>query len=276
MNINDLIYNIYGKFTKGVDIQIPVKHEDEYRLYFQREYKENGKSANSYCKRIFMRNKALLTKDGIQLKELFYNEYITQENGYKHISKKYDISYSTCRKLIELLEIPPRKGYSVITDNLRKKRSKLLTDHYKNRTGWFKTLDRMSNITSRGVQGYYYNKSQNKEVWLRSTWEYIYAKFLDRINESWDVEVREYKLGKLSYRPDFFIYDKDTIKKIVEIKGFWKDKLWKVEKLNEQLTEVDAVVITDIKKYISNGSSYSKELKIWKAQRKLKNEHTEN
>jgi hypothetical protein len=159
-----------------------------------------------------------------------------------------------------------------VTDELRKFRKQKADDEAKNKTGWCSAEVQAkckSNNTQRGVQGYYFNKSLQKYVWLRSTYEYIYAKWLDKQKVIWDVEVKTYNMNGILYRPDFFIYSNYELIKIVEIKGFWRDKEYKSYMLNDIL-KTDVVVITDIDQYIEIDSNYNKQLYEWKNKRILK------
>ena len=126
---------------------------------------------------------------------------------------------------------------------------------------------KIKNKTTRGIQGYYWNTSKNKYVWLRSSWEYIYAKWLNEHKIEWDVEVKRYKLGNTSYLPDFFIYENGKLTKIVEIKGYWKNKLYKYDKLKTLLGDsIELVLVTDIKPYTN--LPLKKEIETWRLLRK--------
>jgi hypothetical protein len=271
MELNELVEIVFTKYQRKNQIIIPDEYMSEYRIFSSKEYEKSGNSSKSYVKRVFMRDIALKSENGVELKNRIYDLYIINELGIKSLAKKIDISYSECRTLLQLLNIPIRKGYNVVTDNLRTFRSNRLKSEYKNKTGWFTNLDRKTHKTQKGVGGYYFNKNKQKYVWLRSTWEYVYAKYLDKINVNWDVEVTQYNVNDFTYTPDFFIYDdKNELVKIVEIKGFWKDKLWKTNKLKTELKNIQLVTIENLDRYILENSSYQKELKEWKEFRKLK------
>jgi len=258
-----LIQKFYLDFSKGNIFEIPEELNIEFQIYLLKEIDKHGKSAYSYSKRIFLRNKyikenysefLILKKE---LEDLYNSGY-----GFKRIAKLIDLSYTKTRFLFSLCEIKTRKGQSIVTDELRKLRSENSKKHYKNRTGYFKTFERRTNKSIRGVQGYYYNKWFNKYVWLRSTYEYIFAKWLDFQNIKWDIEVEMFKLKDSWYRPDFFIYKNNKVVKIVEIKGYKYRENEKSNELNKQLN-IDVIQIENINPYIIN-SSYGKELKLWK------------
>jgi hypothetical protein len=59
-----------------------------------------------------------------------------------------------------------------------------------------------------------------KGFYLRSSYEYAYALYLDYHKISWSYETKTYDIGYKIYKPDFFIYDKNgSLLKIVEIKS---------------------------------------------------------
>lgn len=67
----------------------------------------------------------------------------------------------------------------------------------------------------------YYGKQ-----YIRSSYEYAYALYLDVINVNWDYEVETYDLGFKKYKPDFFIYDRaGNLIKVVEVKSNKKGEL---------------------------------------------------
>jgi len=161
------------------------------------------------------------------------------------------------------MDIDIRKGQSVCTDKLREIRSARVKG---NKSPFYNKQIFNSN---NGVQGYYLRKYDNKYVWLRSTWEYIYAKWLDSKNIKWDIEKTSYKLSNgNTYRPDFFILNDDgSVKTIVEIKGYYDNRLYKVDLAKEEYN-LDISVVFDITLYTN--TSYMKELKEWKLKKLLK------
>lgn len=209
--------------------------------------------------------------------EIFYkwlrNKYIKEGRGFKSIIKDYDLNvgFSFLRRFGVFL------GFKLHSNKeanffLKKRRSENARKDFLNKTGFFKNGVQEGihhKSVKRGIQGYYWNVSKNKYVWLRSSWEFIYAKWLNKQkNIVWDVEIRQYKLSdNTSYRPDFFIYDEEgELKKIVETKGYWKDKLYKVELLRKEY-KLPIVVIDNIKPYCEN--NLNREIKLWKQLRKL-------
>ena len=68
-------------------------------------------------------------------------------------------------------------------------------------------------MSIRGYAGYY------KEKYLRSSYEYVFARILDYDNIEWDYEVERYKLKERTYIPDFFIYRDGKLIHVVEVKS---------------------------------------------------------
>lgn len=207
-------------------------------------------------------------------KDWLYKVYVNLGQGFKSIIKDYglEVSYSFLRNFVRYLEFPIHSN-KIANDFLKNRRSQIAKENFKNKTGFFKDGIQASihhKSQARGIQGYYWNCSMNKYVWLRSSWEFIYAKWLNRHkNIVWDVEFMEYKLSDGTYyRPDFFIFgDNNELIRIVEIKGYWKNRAYKV-KLLEKEYGIESIMIDDIRPYTENG--INQEISIWKHLRKLK------
>jgi len=223
----------------------------------------------------FFHDEKIITQDKrFEKVNMFIKEkYNDDGQGIKSIIRDFDlpITYPVLRLyMINFFNIILRNNNEV-TDFLRKRRSEKALYEKDNKIGFFsdgiqKSI-KIKSTNTRGVQGYYFNKSLEKYVWLRSSWEYIYAKWLDTNNYKWDVEVMSFNMGDYTYRPDFFIYDNNNnITKIVEVKGYWKDKLYKFNELKEKLN-IDVVLVDKIKPYTN--ISVKKELSIWKKIKKL-------
>ncbi|TYR75618.1 restriction endonuclease [Rossellomorea vietnamensis] len=67
---------------------------------------------------------------------------------------------------------------------------------------------------NRGYAGFY------KDHYLRSSYEYAYARYLDHHSMQWSYEDDIFDLGYRKYKPDFFFYNKNgELVKIVEVKS---------------------------------------------------------
>ena len=211
------------------------------------------------------------------IKQEIVTYYFSKSWGLKLVARNVlGVTYTKCRSIFDLLGIEFRKGRDIVTENLKHFRKTKALYEKDNNIGWQSdNVKRFAKATTRGVQGYYWNKSTNSYYWLRSTYEYIYAKFLNRIGIKWKTETTSYRLSDGSvYHPDFFIYDDDwNLVKIVEIKGYWDVRAYKVDLLREEYfpnSAIDVIIINDIKAYIDQHLTYSEELNTWKQIRKSK------
>jgi len=183
--------------------------------------------------------------------------------GYKVIARSLGITYTTIRLLFKRLGIVVRTGYDVTTEKTRQFRSTRILGNKNPWHDWANTHPSMHKSSSRGIQGYY-TKKDGTRVWLRSSWEYIYAKWLDNNGIKWSYEKKQYMLSDgTSYRPDFNILNDDgSLNHIVEIKGYYKNRVYKVDMMKNDYPHIKIDVITDIKQYIDK--SYKMEMKEWK------------
>lgn len=185
------------------------------------------------------------------IRELYEKGY-----GLKVIAKLLNISYTKMRSLFDVFGIEIRKGRNVVTDKVKEFRSQRVQG---TKNPWSDEECRQ-NIHSNGIQGWYTTK-QDRTIWLRSCWEYIYAKWLDKNDIPYEYELKQYVLSDgTSYRPDFFIMEKDEIKEVIEIKGFNKERAYKTSLFQKEYG-IKAKLIEDINNYCT---SYEKELKQWK------------
>lgn len=77
-----------------------------------------------------------------------------------------------------------------------------------------------------------WKRFQYKNIWMRSSYEVAYAKWLDKNQIKWFYESKAFDLGKTSYRPDFYLPEKN---KYIEIKGWWRKEAIKKYKLFKKL-----------------------------------------
>lgn len=259
-------YNIFNNKVRK-DFEIPDILKKEYDTI---KYTYSNKCSLPGAK--FLIEYYKNTDDYNKCSEFIKQEY---ESGYgiKYIAKKIDISYTQCRSILIYFNIEIRKGYNIITDKLCKFRKEKAIYEKNNHTGWLSKeiieKRKIKGVNNRGVQGYYYNKSLQKYVWLRSSYEFIFAEWLDFNNNIWDIEVKTFHIGNELYRPDFFIFDNNMhIKKIIEIKGYWDNRAYKVDKLKKELPDIEIILLginnDSIEYYIIDNKKYKDKLKQWK------------
>lgn len=81
-------------------------------------------------------------------------------------------------------------------------------------------------------KGCYYNSPLQGKIWLRSSYELSYTKYLDSKNILWYYEIETFDLGYTIYTPDFFLVDDN---KFIEIKGYMTNEAQeKINKFKEQ------------------------------------------
>ena len=204
-------------------------------------------------------------------KDWLIQKYIVEEYSRNALVKDYglEISSSVFKKAFEIFNIP-RRILGQVTKRTSKLRSLKAKKEHETKTGWWKeTVVRQNSGCERGIQGYYFNQSKQKYVWLRSSYEYIYAKWLDKNKIDWDVECKRFEVAGKLYKPDFFIFEEGKLVKIVEIKGYWNNGTWKDLELNKVL-DVEVIIITkeEIINYTTNYENT--ERKQWKKNRLLK------
>ncbi|WP_301108256.1 restriction endonuclease [Sporosarcina sp.] len=97
---------------------------------------------------------------------------------------------------------------------------------------------------NRGYAGFY------KGFYLRSSYEYAYAVYLDQFNILWSFEDQTFEVYGKSYKPDFFFYDKHgKLEKIVEIKSRNQQEI-ESAKLKLEFIEVQYLVKTELISYV--------------------------
>lgn len=84
-----------------------------------------------------------------------------------------------------------------------------------------------------------------KDIYMRSSWEVAYAKYLDERNIRWFYEYRSFRLEikncETTYTPDFYLPDTDEY---IEIKGHWfRDSKEKIEKFKSVYSDVKLTVL---------------------------------
>lgn len=260
---------LYNKFIELYGYSaIRKEWEKEYRQFFKEQYKLYGNGARGFVKKTFVRKK---------LQEVYVDEwnyfvstlrhrYEIEGVGLKLMARELNISYTKIRRLLEFTNISIRKGLNVVTENLKRVRK----ENAIKAGGWRNRRTKNKN-TERGVQGYFFNQSRQKYVWLRSTYEVILAKWLDKNKVDWDVESQQWMIGDEFYRPDFFIYENNSLVKIMEVKGYYKNRLWKFDELKKlpELQKIEFCLVDKIEPFL-DGNTYLGELKWWKQNRLLK------
>ena len=232
--------------------------QPKFRIKFHEYYEARKSYRIKWIKRI--KQIKILPEVSIDLKEYLYELYWNQEYGYKMLARGFETTYSIMRRMFKYLNIPVRIGYRIVTNRVREFKSYRVQG---NRSPWFDWPNRFKNPekNSRGISGYY-KKLNGELVWLRSSWEYIFAKWLDKQNVVWTIETKCYLLSNGErYRPDFFIYDEGgSLKLIIEIKGWYTNRLNKIDLFKKEYN-IPIIVVDNINDYTLK---YGRDLKEWK------------
>jgi len=189
--------------------------------------------------------------------------------GLKVIARALGISYTMNRTLFKYLSIEHRKGRNVVTPKTKEFRSYRVRGCRNPWVDWTNKYQEMGKSNDKkGLQGYY-KRSDGKFVYLRSSWEYVFAKWLDKNNIKWEYEYKQYVLENgEKYRPDFFIFNDDgVLTKIIEIKGYNISSLHKTDMLSNELKDVTVILIRDVRMY--SNLSEREERKEWSRVRLL-------
>jgi hypothetical protein len=184
--------------------------------------------------------------------------------GFKRLSVTLGTSYTKLRRIFLYLGIEHRRGRNIVTNKLREIRSENVRGHKSPWYNWTEKYPHLAKNSKTGLQGYYKRKN-GEYVWLRSCWEYIYAKWLDKNDKIWEYETRTYHFEDFSYRPDFIVFGNEDWY-IVEVKSnYYGVRRDKIQRLKEYISEEKVIVINNIEEYTNN--SYAKELRKWKKER---------
>jgi len=197
-----------------------------------------------------------------ELLQCLYDEF-----GIKTIVKLINdqsISYSIIRRILKDLKI--EISSRTCTDDLKRVRSINAIKHG-NFDDW---TTKFHQRKERGIQGYFLTKN-NDYVWLRSSYEFFYAKFLDENNIEWKYEERSYMLKDGStYRPDFFIYEDGKLSKIIEVKGtYFFTAQNRIDKANLVAKEFDLKIIILTQNELNQLGNLSAASYEWKKVRRL-------
>ncbi|MBU0580767.1 MAG: hypothetical protein KKA19_06290 [Candidatus Margulisbacteria bacterium] len=81
-----------------------------------------------------------------------------------------------------------------------------------------------------------------KNIWMRSSYEIAFAKYLDKVGIKWLYEPKAFDLGNTTYRPDFYI---PKFNSFYEIKGYWRDDAKMKFELFKKLYPTHKIIILE-------------------------------
>jgi len=172
-------------------------------------------------------------------KELLDKEYNTNKLSINKIAKKYECTFETVRRQLHKFAVKVRSqadGTRMFTTT--KEFSKRRSDDQKGKNNnmygkpnkWGNHTKeakiKISNTHKGRLNGMFgkspcWKKIKYNNIWMRSTWEVAYAKYLDKNKIKWLYELKTFDLGEYSYTPDFYLPKTDEY---IEIKGYMRKK----------------------------------------------------
>ena len=197
------------------------------------------KKQKSHLRKEYIKLNPLNSKSKEYLQKKYNEGY-----GYKVLARELNLSYTQIRNLfLRYLNLDVRTGNDVVTNKVKEFRSSRVQGKKNPFYNWPELKGHLHDNSTKGIQGYYKRKN-GQYVWLRSSWEYIYAKWLDSKNINWEYESKSYKLSNgETYRPDFKILDEEDFY-FVEVKGaLYEDRLYKVKMFQKEYTETKIIVL---------------------------------
>jgi hypothetical protein len=164
-----------------------------------------------------------------------------------------------------------RKGHPVSEETKEKIRLKnigvkrpYVTEYNKKREkvkGWKHTKESKNKISegnkgkNNGMHGklpvyskYTSYKKGTIEIKMRSTWEVLFAEYLDSIEKNWEYEKYTFDLGEWTYTPDFFV---DGI--FYEVKGYLHEHSKEKMKKFKEIYNDRILILVDREKMIELG-----------------------
>lgn len=207
-----------------MDYKYTVKGKPSYYSIDTEDKNYIEKCLKDYKNRKFNRMTMLLADEHfIELLKLYYLE---KQIGIKSLIKLLDniVSYTTMRSIVKLAGILVTGVNHIFSDeqkNMRQYNAKnKITPCYGGKDVYHSSHSYYTS-NKQGIQGYYYSKMNKKNIWIRSTYEYIVVEYLEKNNIKYIYETKEYTLSDgRKYRPDFHILkEDDSVDYILEIKS---------------------------------------------------------
>ena len=189
--------------------------------------------------------------------------------GFKTLAKEIGITYSVIRTAFDMFELPKRTGQNVVTQRLREMRSANVTGDANPWFNWTTNRpDMHAGLHKATGRNGWWKDANGRVIYLRSTFEYAIARYLDEHNYIWDVETVRFKTPYGMYTPDFVVFKQDGTLLILEVKGtfnndlYMRKSVWFKDFVTNNLPCVRFVIINKIDKFIA-GQNYKSLLDEW-------------
>jgi len=219
------------------------------------------------CKNVYMTGKKLNISDSERKRR---SESMTLKTKNKKLSEDHKCKIGNASKLRwknkEYREkiSKSHEGHVVtqetrdkISENQKGRKNPWTIEYNKNRippTGWHHTEESKQKIkekvsgrnngryglTPKNIKPIKFIDIHDRVFNMRSSWEVIFAKYLDRCGINWDYETKTYELSNgRTYTPDFF-----TENCIFEVKGLkYIDSMKKFESFKKEYPDINIVLV---------------------------------
>jgi hypothetical protein len=166
------------------------------------------------------------------------NSHLNNFKGGIQIRKRY---CETCEKELNITAVykNTKKCQACYLKTIKGKNHPLYGKHHSKKSKNKISMTRIKNGNSKGRKNGMFGKiakhgkgAYYKNVYMRSSYEIAYAKYLDKNNIKWLYEYKTFDLGYTTYTPDFYLPETDTY---VEIKGWWRPDAKKKFRLFKKL-----------------------------------------
>ncbi len=169
-------------------------------------------------------------------KNNLYKEYILNKKSITDISDKYGFNYVSIYNWLKKYNIKLRTRRESHIGKKRPDQSLFMLKH--NPTKGTHRPKSVREKISKARKGIYcgrnhpmfgrinsykcsYGKGgKYKSIWMRSSYELKFAKYLDKNHIKWLYESKTFDLGNTTYTPDFYLPEFNLY---IEVKGFWRD-----------------------------------------------------
>lgn len=209
------------------------------KIFLIQEYIRDRKSAKDIANQIGCSKASIyrrLKKCDIHVRNSVESHKEIVNKKYSFITKSFLIKeYIVNKKSAYQIAKEINSGKNLIYNRLRKYNIKIRTKS-EARKGKYKgkKAPRFGKV-AHGKWGEY------KGIWMRSSWEIKYAKYLDGLGIEWKYEPRRFDLDNMTYLPDFYLPNK---KIYVEIKGWLSIESYKkIKKFKIKFPEKKLIIL---------------------------------
>lgn len=196
--------------------------------------------------------------------------YVEKQYGLKLLSKHCGsdlVTYSRLRSIVKNMGLL-RTGQSVVTSKLKEVRSKNAQGENNPWFNWPENIKMKDSHHKHHLCGWF-TDSRGRSHYLRSSYEYAYAKYLDDEGVDFAVESKAFLLSDgRRYRPDFFLFKDGKLDRVVEVKARYvhgsKMRIDKFNMFKEEYSSIPSDIVYGKELFALVGRNQAEVLKEWK------------